>query len=47
MTQFEQLDLLVAEHLGTIQASQAHEIEISKPIFYAYVRKRLPMAYTF
>lgn len=40
MTQFEQLDLLVAEHLGIIQASQAREIGISKAIFYAFVRER-------
>lgn len=32
--------MLIAEHLGNIQTSQAREIGISKPIFYTYVREK-------
>lgn len=39
MNRFEQLDQLMKEHGGTIQTFQVLEAGISKPVFYAYVKK--------
>lgn len=40
MTQFEQLDRLLALQDGMIQTSQIVSVGISKPVFYDYVRER-------
>ena len=40
MTQFEQLDNLIASCNGIIQTSKVVEVGITKPTFYAYVKDR-------
>lgn len=39
MNQFEQLDQLIKEHGGTIQTAEVLANGISKPVFYAYMKK--------
>ena len=40
MSQFEQLDLMLAEQDGMLRTSQVVSAGISKPVFYDYVQKR-------
>lgn len=39
MNKFEQIDELLRQNKGIIQTSQVTEANISKPVFYAYVRE--------
>lgn len=40
MTQYEQLDLLLVKSKGMIQTAQLRDLEITKTVFYRYVKDR-------